>query len=137
MKPNHDELLVLRWKIDGLVRRELTEHWYPHAVDRERGGFHQTIARDGSPAHDQNVFVVYQVRMTWTAAAFAEYSPPHHDEFVRYALHGIEFLDRVVRDKELGGFQWVLGAGGRVDAGQGDEKHLIDPVHGGWNWQTT
>ncbi len=50
-----------------------------------------------------------QARMTWTAAAFARYSPPHHDEFVRYARHGIEFLDSVLRDKEFGGFHWVLG----------------------------
>jgi cellobiose epimerase len=123
VKPQREEALQLRRKVDELVRRELTEHWYPHAVNRERGGFHQTLTRDWSLGRDQNVFVVYQARMTWTAAAFAEYSPPHREEFVRYALHGTEFLDRVVRDRELGGFHWVLDAAGRVDPGQGDEKH--------------
>jgi mannobiose 2-epimerase len=113
---------ILR-KVDDLVRRELTEHWYPHAVDSERGGFHQTMARDWSLGPDQNVFVVYQARMAWTAAAFAEYSPPHRDAFVRFALHGTEFLDRVVRDHEQGGFHWVLDAKGRIDPRQGDEKH--------------
>jgi cellobiose epimerase len=120
---DRERVLQLRRKIDDLVRRELTEHWYPHAVNRERGGFHQSMARDWSLGRDQNVFVVYQARMAWTAAAFAEYSPQHRDEFVRYALHGIEFLDRVLRDSELGGFHWALGADGRVDRGQGDEKH--------------
>src|SRR5262245_60789923 len=38
----------LRRKIDQLLRDELTQHWYPHAVDRRRGGFHQTMARDWS-----------------------------------------------------------------------------------------
>ena len=51
--------------------------------------------------------------MTWTAAAFAEYSPAHRDEFVGYARHGIAFLDQVMRDKEHGGFHWMLDPQGR------------------------
>ena len=97
IEATREEILQLRRKIDELVRRELTQHWYPQAVDRERGGFHQTLARDWSPRPDENVFLVYQARMTWTAAAFAQYSPPHREEFVGYARHGIEFLDRVMR----------------------------------------
>ena len=67
--------ICVRHKIDDLVRKELTEHWYPHAVNRERGGFHQSMARDWSLRPDENAFLVYQARMTWTAAAFARYSP--------------------------------------------------------------
>ena len=44
---------ALRTKIDGLLERELTHGWYPRAVDRQRGGFHQTFARDWSPLPDQ------------------------------------------------------------------------------------
>ena len=36
-------------KMDALLRKELSQDWYPRAVDRERGGFHQTFARDWSP----------------------------------------------------------------------------------------
>ena len=93
---------------------ELTRDWYPRAVDRERGGFHQTFARDWSPRPDHDTFLVYQARMTWTAAAFARYSPAHRDEFAGYARHGIAFLDTVMRDKELGGFHWMLDPQGRV-----------------------
>ena len=64
------------------MREELTRHWYPRAVDRERGGFHQDFARDWSPLPEENRFLVYQARMTWTAAAFAAYSPPHREEYV-------------------------------------------------------
>jgi len=123
-RPPDQESELLRRKIDELLRAELTRHWYPRAVDRGRGGFHQTLARDWSPRPDQNVFLVYQARMTWTAAAFAQYSQADHDEFVGYARHGIEFLDRVMRDKEFGGFHWILGPEGRLDPGQGDEKHV-------------
>ena len=33
------EWVSIRHKVDDLVGRELTEHWYPHAVDRRRGWF--------------------------------------------------------------------------------------------------
>jgi cellobiose epimerase len=98
----------VRQKVDKLARNELTQHWYPHAVDRERGGFHQSMARDWSLETDANAFLVYQARMTWTAAAFARYSPAHRDEFVQYARHGIAFLDQFMRDKERGGFHFIV-----------------------------
>jgi cellobiose epimerase len=122
--PKDEESQRLGKKIDELVRTELTQHWYPHAVNRRRGGFHQTMARDWSLRPDEDVFLVYQARMTWTAAAFAGYSPAHRQEFEGYARHGIEFLDQVMRDKDLGGFHWVLGPDGRLDAARGDEKHV-------------
>ena len=59
--------------IRTLLREELTSHWYPHAVDREHGGFHQNFARDWSAHPDDNRFLVYQARMAWTAAAYAEF----------------------------------------------------------------
>jgi cellobiose epimerase len=111
-------------KLDELVRTELTRHWYPRAVDWRRGGFHERLARDWSLQPDENVFLVYQSRMTWTAAAFAEYSRQDHQEFLRYARHGIEFLDQVMRDKEFGGFHWELDANGHLDRRRGDEKHV-------------
>ena len=120
-----DEIRIeLSKKIDALLRGELTAHWYPHAVNRERGGFHQSMSRDWSLQSDTSVFSVYQARMTWTAAAFAQYSPAHRDEFASYAHHGIVFLDKVLRDKEFGGFHWVLDRDGQLDKVQGDEKHV-------------
>jgi mannobiose 2-epimerase len=118
------ETPALRLKIDALLREELTRHWYPQAVDRQRGGFHQAFARDWSPLPDENIFLVYQSRMTWTAAAFARYSPAHRDEFTGYARHGVAFLDRVMRDQEFGGFHWMLDPLGRLDPKLGDEKHV-------------
>ena len=122
--PRSEDIRRLREKIDGLLRAELTGRWYPRSLDRELGGFHQSFARDWSPLPDENRFLVYQARMTWTAAAFAAYSPPHRDEYVRYARQGIEYLDRVMRDREFGGFHWVLDPRGQVDPRLGDEKHV-------------
>ena len=118
------DLTPVRARLNELVTLEMTQHWYPHAVDGVRGGFHQSMARDWSLRPDDNTFLVYQSRMTWTAAAFAEFSPRHRDEFIGYARHGIAFLDQVMRDREFGGFHWILDAQGRVSTRLGDEKHL-------------
>jgi mannobiose 2-epimerase len=124
-RPTKDQDLgpqELRLKIDRLLRDELTQRWYPHAIDRRRGGFHQTMARDWSVLRDENVSLVYQARLTWTAAAFAEHSPPDHDAFAQYARHGIEFLDQRLRDREFGGFHWALAPEGRLDPKLGTDK---------------
>jgi mannobiose 2-epimerase len=117
------DLSALGGRMDALLREELTRDWYPRSVDHQRGGFHQTFARDWSSSPDGDTFLVYQARLTWTAAAFARYSPAHRDEFAGYARHGIAFLDAVMRDKEFGGFHWILDAKGRLDPRLGDEKH--------------
>lgn len=103
---------------------ELTQRWFPAAVDREVGGFHQNFGRDWTPRRDDNKFLVYQARMVWTAAAFAEFEPSRRDEFLGYARHGVEFLDSKMRDNERGGFHWTLNAKGEVDPNLGDEKHV-------------
>lgn len=120
--PKNPEAGRLRTKIDALLTKELTEHWYPHAVDEKHGGFHQNFARDWKELPDDNRFLVYQARMTWTAAAFADYSKQHRDEFLKYVRHGIDFLDRVMRDREFGGFHWVVDPQGGLNLG--DEKHV-------------
>lgn len=103
---------------------ELTDRWYPAAIDREFGGFHQNLARDWTPRPDGNKFLVHQARMVWTAAAFAEFEPSRREEFLGYARHGVAFLDSTMRDKEHGGFHWILNPRGEVDPNLGDEKHV-------------
>jgi mannobiose 2-epimerase len=111
-------------RITTLLRDELVSHWYPHAVDRDHGGFHQNFARDWSPMPDDSKFLVYQSRMTWTAAAYAEFDKERRDEYLGYARHGLACLDTVMRDKAHGGFHWILDPTGKLDPGLGDEKHV-------------
>ena len=122
--PDIPDAARLRARIDGLLQDELTKKWYPRAVDRELGGFHQNFARDWSPRVDDNRFLVYQARMTWTAAAYARHNPAHRADFVKYALHGIEYLDETMRDRKFGGFHFVIAPNGTVHPRLGDEKHV-------------
>lgn len=122
--PTAEELAALRSKIDGLLEDELSRHWYPAALDKEHGGFHENFGLDWTPLPDAGRSLVYQSRMTWTAAAFARYSPKHRDEYVKYSGYGIKYLDQVMRDSQDGGFHWTLDADGKVDPDQGAEKHV-------------
>jgi mannobiose 2-epimerase len=119
-----DQAADIRKRIEELLDQELIRHWYPHALDRQLGGFHQTFARDWSALPDANRFSVYQARMTWTAAAYAEYSSKRREEYLGYARHGVAYLDTVMRDRERGGFHWVLDPKGQVGGRFGDEKHV-------------
>lgn len=118
-----DDLKKLRVRIDALLRDELTRLWYPRAVD-PAGGFFQDFARDWTRLPESERSAVYQSRMTWTAAAFAEYAPEHRPAFEKYVRHGVAYLDTVVRDREQGGFHWSLGPDGAVDPRKGAEKHV-------------
>lgn len=114
---------TLSRRINELLREELTLNWYSAVVNLERGGFHQNFARNWSRRADDSVFVVYQARVLWTAAAYAAFDTEQRERFSGYARHGSEFLDRVVRDPE-GGFHWTLASDGRIDPERGAEKHL-------------
>lgn len=114
----------LRQKIERLLEDELTRGWYPRAWEGDDKGFHQNLARDWTLTPDDNRFLVYQSRMVWTAAAYARHNPRRRDEFSEYARKGTGYLDRVMRDREHGGFHWVLTTDGKVDPGQGAEKHV-------------
>jgi mannobiose 2-epimerase len=118
------ELTAIAAKADRLVRDEMTTRWYPATIDRERGGFHQSYARDWTKKPDDSAFLVYQARMVWTAAAFAAYAPEKKEEFLAYARHGLAFLDTVMRDREKGGFFWSLAPDGSIDPKIGDRKHV-------------
>jgi len=115
---------AIRARVDRLLLDEMTKRWYPRALDREKGGFHQNYARDWSYRPDEDRFAVYQARLTWTAAAYARHDPSRRDEFLGYARHGVDFLDTAMRDGPDGGFHFVAASRGGVDPALGGEKHV-------------
>ncbi len=113
----------LKDEVQQALETELQGLFFPKTVDREHGGFHENMGRDGSLLPDSGYSVVYQARMTWTAAAYAEFQPERKAEFLGYARHGLKCLDTTLRDKEQGGFHWSIGQNGQIDPGQDAEKH--------------
>lgn len=101
--------------------------WYPRCVDSVHGGFGPQLKHDFSPAGTNTKFLVYQARMTWTAAAIAERYPVLRDEYLGYARHGIEFLRTTMWDQESGGLFWHLDENGTPIA---TEKHAYGIAFG-------
>ncbi len=122
--PDQKTIKDLRAKMERMLEEELTEKWYPRAIDKELGGFHQNFAKDWSKLPDENRFLVYQARMTWTAAAYAEFSEKHRKEFQEYAKYGADYLHKTMQDQQPGGFHFLLKPDGSIDPAQGTEKHV-------------
>ena len=90
--------------LEAYLWRHVLEPRFPRCLDKERGGFHANYARDWSPRPDADRFVVYQARVTWTAAEVARAFPARRDEYLGYMRHGLRYLADVMWDKTQGGF---------------------------------
>ena len=78
----------------GSARRRADCTLVPARSTGSTAGFIKT-SRDWSPRPDDSKFLVYQSRMTWTAAAYAEFDKARREEFLGYARHGLTCLDTV------------------------------------------
>ncbi len=99
--------------------------WFPAAME-PAGGFHQTFAEDWSKAapFGQRT-LVFQARMTWTAAMAAARFP-QEPMFSGAARHGLAFLETKFWDAAHGGFFWEVSP-----AGEGDgRKHAYGMAFG-------
>jgi len=122
-KPGPADYARLAKAIDGYFRESYLPLWYPRCVDKVRGGFRQAFADDWTPQADANRFLVFQSRLTWVAATAAMYDPALKAEYLPYALHGLDYLDKVMTDRFAGGLFWQVDLAGRPMAPFGDEKH--------------
>lgn len=104
-------------ELDAYLRTHVLEPRFPRCVDREQGGFHVSYARDWSPQPDRSRFVVYQARVTWTAATVARLRPTVRGEHLGYARHGVRYLADVMWDRDHGGFHTHVDPAGRPIAG--------------------
>lgn len=90
--------------MEAYLWRHVLEPRFPRCVDRERGGFHAAYARDWSALPDHDRFIVYQARVTWTAAEVARAFPARRAEYEGYLRHGVRYLADMMWDKTHGGF---------------------------------
>ena len=91
-------------ELDTYLWQHVLKPRFPKCIDREHGGFHTNYSRDWSPIPDRGRFVVYEARVTWTAATVALLRPDTAAEYLPYVRHGVRYLADVMWDREHGGF---------------------------------
>jgi mannobiose 2-epimerase len=110
--------------VEGALRRDVLAVWFPRTVDNENGGFYSDFGRDWQTTKSEGKFSVFQGRMTWVAAQVAMRRPELKDQFLPIARHGVEFISKVMWDKQYGGFFWGLDDKGQTIPFYSDGKHL-------------
>lgn len=104
-----------------MLRDHVVGKWFPAAVDGA-GGFHQDFADDWrrlDRGHRRSL--VYQARLTWTAAAAGGYAP---EGVMRAAnRHGVAFLTERQWDARHGGLLWSVDRDGAPAGRWAEEKH--------------
>jgi mannobiose 2-epimerase len=110
-------------EVEQTLARDNLDAWFPRALDADRGGFRCNFDRDWQPSPFQSKTLVFQSRMTWTAADIVLRRPERAEEFRRYARHGVDFLSRLW-DPILGGFFWSLDPAKKDPVPLKDTKHV-------------
>src|SRR4051794_2589743 len=109
----------LRKEVDTELAREL-DAWYSHVMNDEHtagadagaGGFHSQFDADWNRLPGQGRFVVFQSRLTWTAAEVARRRPELASKYLPIAAHGLDFLATKQWDATNGGFFWEVAEPG-------------------------
>jgi mannose/cellobiose epimerase-like protein (N-acyl-D-glucosamine 2-epimerase family) len=87
--------------------------YHPRAID-PRGGFYHFYKDDGTVFDVDTRHLVSSARFVFDyAMAWRQFARP---EYLQAARHGIEFLRRAHRNPLTGGYAWMLGKDGVIDA---------------------
>ncbi|HEX9186942.1 MAG TPA: AGE family epimerase/isomerase, partial [Vicinamibacteria bacterium] len=125
--PTADARQKLAADMDAYLWEHVLAPRFPRCVDKEHGGFHTSYARDWSPLEDRLRFIVYEARVTWTAATVARLRPAARAEYLPYVRHGVRYLADVMWDREHGGFHTFVDRAGRPAQGEAFQGR---PVYG-------
>jgi mannobiose 2-epimerase len=124
--PAPEKRHALADEIEAYLWTNVLKPRFPRCVDREHGGFHTNYDRTWSPREDRRRFVVYEARVTWTAATVARRRPDTRPEYLPYVRHGVRYLADVMWDREHGGFHTFVDLEGRGGPGPFPSR----PVYG-------
>jgi mannobiose 2-epimerase len=105
-------------EVESNLRVEILDKWFPAALDDEGGGFFEDYNEDWSRGDNESRGIVYESRLTWTAAAAAVRFPAEAGMYLAQSRHGLAFLADKLWDRERGGFFWAVDISGKpIDAG--------------------
>lgn len=120
----------LKEQVDLNLRSDILAKWFQRAVDDRRGGFAQEFHEDWSASPGSQRSIVYQSRLTWTAAMAAERYPSQRADYLWIAEHGLSALETRMWDETDGGFYWSVDASGKPDPQYGFGKHAYGVAFG-------
>jgi mannobiose 2-epimerase len=115
--PTPENYRRLADQVEENLKDQILAKWYPRAVDEKGGGFFQDYNEDWSPGRGGSKAVVYESRLTWTAAQAAMRFPRQAAMFTAAARQGLDFLAGKMWDRKNGGFYWSVGDDGNPTAG--------------------
>jgi cellobiose epimerase len=112
------------------VTANLFDKWYPLVVDKENGGYHTNLTYDFKIEPVQYKMIVTQARQVWTASKAAQLF--ENQIYADTAIHGFEFLRKLMWDSEFGGFYQMRDAQGKSSDYLGfyDEKRTYGNAFG-------
>jgi mannobiose 2-epimerase len=99
-------------EIESNLQKEILDRWFPAAADTKEGGFHENFNLDWTRGSGDNKSIVYQSRLTWTAAQAALRFPEKADMYRALTRRGAACLANRMWDKQNGGFHWTVGPDG-------------------------
>ncbi len=113
VSPNKEVYLRLAGEMESNLQKEILDRWFPAAVDEAGGGFHENFSVDWTRQPGSDKSIVYQSRLTWTAAQAVRRFPERSEFYLAMTRRGTACLADRLWDRERGGFYWSVGADGR------------------------
>ncbi|HZL77694.1 MAG TPA: AGE family epimerase/isomerase [Candidatus Limnocylindrales bacterium] len=118
-RPTRETYRRLAVEVEANLKNQILAKWYPRAMDKQGGGFFQNYNEDWSPGITGSKAIVYESRLTWTAAQAAMRFPEQAAMYSAAARHGLDFLAKKMWDQTNGGFFWSVDDNGNPAAGRG------------------
>ena len=121
-RPETELYLRMASEVESNLRLEILDKWFPVAFDGEGGGFFQDYSVDWSRGDGGSKGIVYESRLTWTAAEAAGRFPAKAKMYLAQSRHGLTFLAEKIWDRQRGGFFWAVDDSGKPAGAGGAEK---------------
>jgi cellobiose epimerase len=128
--PTRENYRLLAAEVETNLKQQVLANWYPRALDVERGGFIQNLNEDWTPAPGGAKGIVYESRLTWTAAKAAQRFPEKSALYSDAAREGLKFLAGKMWDSQHGGFYWSVDPTGNPTRGRGGSDGSSKQAYG-------
>ena len=119
--PSSKERSGIAEEMEGSLRLETLDKWYPKSVDSLYGGFLSNFTFDFQPTGVQDKMIVTQSRHIWTNSK-ASMLYPDISYYKKDAHQGFLFLQNKMWDQTNGGFYTLVDREGNIkNSGLGDK----------------